>query len=124
MAVRSGNRQMSKLQRVRNMINRIMLRQRFNQWVKSSEYILSIADGATLGDKLVKRRRLRNNFNKLKKQIKAIQRAEHIQKRVAWFMGVRGSAAKNDCYQSWRLWMKKIKLAKKFLMRASNGLDK
>lgn len=67
MAVRSSNRQISKLQRVRNMINRIMLRQRFNQWVKSSEYILSIADAAALGDKIVKKRRLRNNFNKLKK---------------------------------------------------------
>lgn len=106
------------------MINRIMLRQRFNQWVKSSEYILSIADGAALGDKLVKKRRLRNNFNKLKRQVKAMQRVDHINKRVAWFMGVRASASKNDCYQSWRLWMKKYKLAKKFLMRASNGLDK
>lgn len=39
-------------------------------------------------------------------------------------MGVRSAATKNDCYQSWRLWMRKFKLAKKFLMRASNGLDK
>jgi hypothetical protein len=36
MAVRSSNRQISKLQRVRNMINRIQLRQRFKQWVNSS----------------------------------------------------------------------------------------
>jgi hypothetical protein len=106
------------------MINRIQLRQRFKQWVSSSEYILSIADGATLGAKIMHRRRLRNNFNKLKKQVKALQRVEHIEKRVAWFMGVRKGANKNDCYQSWRLWVKKWRLAKKFLMRSSNGLDK
>jgi hypothetical protein len=106
------------------MINRIQLRQRFKQWVNSSQYILSIADGATLGAKIMYRRRLRNNFNKLKKQVKALQRVEHIQKRVAWFIGVRQSASKNDCYQSWRLWVKNWRLAKKFLMRSSNGLDK
>ena len=65
MAVRSGNRQAAKLQRVRNMVNRIMLRQRFKQWVGSAEYILSVSDAATLADKIFKRRRLRNNFNKL-----------------------------------------------------------
>jgi uncharacterized protein YutD len=124
MQVRASNRQIAKLQRVRNMINRIMLRQRFNQWIKSSEYILSIADAATLGDKIMQRRRLRNNFNKLRKQVQAMQRVDHIQKRVAWFISVRQAACKNDCYQSWRLWVKRFKQAKKFLIRSSNGLDK
>ena len=33
-------------------------------------------------------------------------------------------ATRNDCYQSWRLWLKKYKLAKKFLVRSSNGVEK
>lgn len=98
MAVRSGNRKAAKLNRVRNMVNRIMLRQRFKQWVNSSEYILSIEDAATLADKIFKRRRLRNNFNKYWEKIKAMRRADHINKRVAWFRETRENATKNDCY--------------------------
>lgn len=106
------------------MVNRIMLKQRFKQWVASSEYILSIEDGANLGDKIVKRRKLRNNFNKLCEKVKALQRVEHVEKRVAWFSQTRATATKNDCYQSWRLFLKKQQLAKKFLVRSSHSLDK
>ena len=80
------------------MVNRIMLRQRFKQWVSSSEYILSIEDAANLGDKIFKRRRLRNNFNKLWSKVKALRRVDHIEKRVAWFCENRANATKNDCY--------------------------
>lgn len=124
MAVRSSNRQSSKLQRVRNMVNRIMLRQRFKQWVASSEYIISVEDGAVLGAKIMTKRRLRNNFNKYLNQVKAHRRAEHIENRVKWFQETRAKATKNDCYQSWRLFLRKQSLAKKFLMRSSNSLDK
>lgn len=124
MAVRSGNRQAAKLQRVRNMVNRIMLRQRFKQWVASSEYIISIEDGAKLGDKIFKKRRLRNNFNKYCEKIKAMRRADHINKRVQWFRETRENTCKNDCFQSWRLYMRKTQLAKKFLCRSSHSLDK
>jgi len=62
MAVRSTNRQTSKLQRIRNMTGRIMMRRRFRQWVNATEYILGIQDGAVLGAKVMARRRLRNNF--------------------------------------------------------------
>jgi hypothetical protein len=45
MAVRSENRKIQKLERVRNMINRIMMKKRFKQWVDSSQYIINIEDG-------------------------------------------------------------------------------
>lgn len=61
----------------------------------------------------MKRRKLRNNFNKLLKKVKALRREDHIEKRVAWFTETREKATKNDCYQSWRLFTGKIKLAKK-----------
>jgi len=42
MAVRSANRQTSKLTRIRNMTSRILMKRRFKQWVAATEYILGI----------------------------------------------------------------------------------
>ena len=69
-------------------------------------------------------RKLRNNFQKLKLKVKATKRGEHINKRLDWFSNTRGTATLNDCLQSWRLFVRRQKLAKKFLMRSSNALDK
>ena len=78
MAVRSGNRQANKLVRVRNMVNRIMMRQRFKQWVGGTEYIVGIQDGAELGAKIMAKRRLRNNFQKYLAKVREVKRLEHI----------------------------------------------
>ena len=51
-------------------------------------------------------------------------RAERIQARVDWFNKKRAHNTSNDCYQSWRLFVKRYKLAKRFLMRSANGIDK
>jgi len=53
MAVRSTNRQTNKLKRVRNMLNRIMMKNRFKQWVGSTEYILSVNDAGILAEKII-----------------------------------------------------------------------
>jgi hypothetical protein len=124
MAVRSTNRQGAKLTRVRNMTNRIMMRQRFKQWVASTEYILGVQAGAELGAKVMARRRLRNNFMKLLSKVKELRRLEHIEKKVAWFSDTRAGATSNDCFQSWRLYVKRYKLAKKFLARSCASIDK
>jgi hypothetical protein len=92
MAVRAGNRRGGKLVRVRNMVNRIMMKQRFRQWVASTEYIVGIQDGAELGAKIMNRRRLRNNFHKFLRKVKENKRLEHISKRVSWFNGTRNGA--------------------------------
>ena len=55
MAVRSGNRQSNKLVRVRNMVNRIMMKQRFKQWVGSTEYIVGVQDAAEFGANIMAR---------------------------------------------------------------------
>jgi hypothetical protein len=70
------------------------------------------------------RRRLRNNFQKWLRQVKALRRAEHIAKKAGWFTDTRGETSKNDCFQSWRLFVKRHKLAKKFLMRSAGSIDK
>ena len=106
------------------MTNRIMMRQRFKQWVASTEYILGVQGGAELGAKVMARRRLRNNFMKFLAKVKELRRLEHIEKKVAWFGGTRGATCKNDCFQSWRLYVKRYKLAKKFLVRSCASIDK
>lgn len=124
MAVRSTNRQASKLQRVRNMTNRIMMRHRFKQWVANTEYILGIHEGAVLGAKVMAKRRLRNNYQKWLGKVKEVRRTEHIAKKASWFTDTRASTSKNDCFQSWRLFVKQHKLAKKFLARCASSIDK
>ncbi len=45
-------------------------------------------------------------------------------KRVDWFCEKKDSIQKNDVFQGMKLFTKRHKLAKKFLLRSSNGLDK
>lgn len=89
---------MNKLKRVRNMLNRLMEKKRFHQWVNSVQYILSIADAGNLSEKVILKRRLRNNFMKLMQKTKMSTRAERIQARVDWFNKKRAHNTSNDCY--------------------------
>jgi len=57
-------------------------------------------------------------------KVKELRRLEHIQKKVSWFTETRGAAGTNDCFQSWRLYVRKTKLAKKFLTRSAASIDK
>ena len=106
------------------MVNRIMMRQRFKQWVGSTEYIVSVEDGAGMAGKIMQKRKLRNNFNKYLAKVKELKRLEHVEKKTAWFTQTRAGTSKVDVFQSWMLFVKRHKMAKKFLMRSSNTLDK
>lgn len=100
------------------------MRRRYKQWVAATEYILGIQDGAVLGAKVMARRRLRNNFAKWLGKVKGVARGEHIGKKAAWFTGTRAATTSNDCFQSWRLFVKQRKLAKKFVVRSAGSIDK
>ena len=43
---------------------------------------------------------------------------------MAWFGDTRNGMSRNDCFQSWRLYIRKYKLAKKFLTRSCASIDK
>lgn len=124
MAVRATKRRDNKLVRVRNMLNRIMLKGRFKQWVSNTEYILKIGESGDLAEKIMQKRKLRNNFVKFRLKTKMLNREENILKRVAWFREVRGGALANDVYQSMKLYTRSRKLAKKFIFRLTNSIDK
>lgn len=80
------------------MVNRIMMKQRFKQWIASTEYIVGVQDAAELGAKIMARRRLRNNFHKYLAKVREAKRLEHIENRVTWFNKTRNAATTNDCY--------------------------
>ena len=124
MAVRSTNRRNAKLVRVRNMLNRLMLKGRYRQWVANTEYILKIGDAGDLAEKVMQRQKLRNNFIKYRLKASMLKREENILGRVDWFQEVRGRATANDVYQSLRLYCRSRKLAKKFIFRLTNSIDK
>ena len=67
------------------MVNRMLMKARFKRWADSTQYHLSIDDGAVKAAKIMYTRKLRNNFNKLREKVAAIKRAEHINKRLDWF---------------------------------------
>lgn len=124
MAVRAGNRRQNKLIRVRNMLNRLMQKRCFRQWVSNTQYILNIEDATLLAEKISARRRLRNAFNKYRYKVRMANREVHILQRVDWFIGTRHASLKNDVYQSLRLFCKKSIVSKKFLRRVTNSIDK
>jgi hypothetical protein len=73
---------MRKLERTLNVIQRIEMRRRFLRWAKGTKRIVDVDDATFMLSKRLYRRRLKNAFNKYKKQIKDHKRMEYISKRV------------------------------------------
>lgn len=78
-AVRSGNRKVDKVKRIGNIVERVRLRAPWKKWVENTSFHLSINDGAELGAKIIYKRRLRNNFDKLLAQSKKVKRGANIE---------------------------------------------
>lgn len=101
-----------------------MLKYRWQQWVANIKYQQDKEDGFELAEKIFKKRKLRNNFNKYLAKTKELRRVENVRKRCDWFVQTRSKQSQHDCYQSWRLYIKRQKLAKKVLVRSCQSLDK
>ena len=56
--MRAGNRKDNKLVRIRNMLNRKMLKYRWQQWVANIKYQQDKEDGFELAEKIFKKRKL------------------------------------------------------------------
>ena len=74
--------------------------------------------GLALTEKTVKRHRLRNNFIKFRAKAAERKRLEFIRAKCEWFEQQRRSVTKRDCWYSWLMYIRRFKLAKKFLDRA------
>lgn len=76
------------------------------------------------GSKVMQRRRLRNNFNKYRKKVMELKRKEFIEKKSDWFKALREGTTTKDVWFTWLLYIRQYKLAKKFLFRANNGVER
>mgnify|MGYP001626693579 CR=1 FL=1 len=121
-AVRSGRMQTSKLERVRNMFNRKQLRSYYDKWVKNALKIQDLDKGMTLLKKTEKKHRLRFWLHKFRTQSKAAKRENHINTRCDWFDLMRKNNGLKDCVATWKENVRKLKLGKKFMTRAVNGI--
>lgn len=120
--VRSGRMQTSKLERVRNMFNRKSLRNYFDKWVGGALKIQSIDQGMTILKKTEKKHRLRNWLYRWRDQGKAVRRGQHVSARCDWLDLIRNNNSLKECVAQWRENVRKIKLGKKFINRALNGI--
>jgi hypothetical protein len=68
--------------------------------------------------------RLRNNFYKWKSQARAKQRAENITQRCAWLVSVRAKNTLTDVFHEFRLFVRKMHTAKRFLKMAITGVER
>ena len=121
-AVRSGRMQTSKLERVRNMFNRKSLRNYFDKWVGGALKVQNLDSGMTILKKTEKKHRMRYWLNKFRTQAKQVRRGHHVQARCDWLDLTRTKTNLKDCIATWKENVRKIKLGKKFMTRAINGI--
>jgi len=80
--------------------------------------------GINLSAKTEHKHRTRNNFIKLRSYCAAKKRAELIERKCKWFDDQRKHVLSRDVWYSWLMFVRRFKLAKKFLQRADNGMDR
>lgn len=101
-----------------------MERRCFIKWVIGYQRMCELDRAVQLTAKTEKRHRSRNNFLKFKAQCDAEKRKEFIDKKCEWFEQQRKSTTTKDCWCSWLMFIRRFKLAKKFLDRAQNGIHR
>ena len=106
------------------MFNRKMERRCFVKWVIGYQRLSDLERGVWLSAKIEKRHRTRNNFNKFLAQATAAKRKEFIDKKCEWFEQQRKQTTTRDCWCSWLLFVRRFKLAKKFLDRGASGIQR
>ena len=67
---------------------------------------------------------MRNAFNRYKLKVKEAKRLDYVKTKVDWFGNVRDHTLLENCIDAWKLYVKLYKNAKKFLVRATRGIDK
>ena len=67
---------------------------------------------------------MRNNLYKFRDQAKKTRRGHHINARCDWFDLMRSNNSLKDCMATWKDNVRKLKLARKFMQRAMNGVTR
>ena len=53
-----------------------------------------------------------------------MKRAEYVTSKVEWFGAVRDRQVLDKCYDTWKCYIRRYKMAKTFLARSTRGVDK
>lgn len=115
---------MGKLDHIVNMLNRHSMKRCFYHWIEGACKINNIDTGLTRLQKIITRGRLRAGFVKYRQCAKDHKRAEFVMKRQDWMIMMRGNASLKDCWKGWLHYIKTIQLARRFMNRAQNGMER
>ena len=120
----SLKQQGQKLERIRNMLNRNLMRHRFSQWANTVAFIADVETGAEKGAKIIKRRQVKNAFFRYKKNVQQAKRLEYVRNKVEFLGEARDRKDLANCLDAWKSYIQQYKLAKAFLKRSIIGVDK
>jgi len=112
-----------KIERIRNILNRNLQRRRFYHWVNYATLVVNLEDAVFKTSKTIRRRKLRNAFNKYRQQAQEVKRAEYVAHKVNWFEMVRGRKSIDICFDAWKEYIKMQRTAKIYLKRACRGVE-
>lgn len=110
--------------RLRNMLNRNLMRRKYEHWAEYAFKVTSLEDAVWKSSKTIMRRKLRNAFNKYRKQVQQEKRLAYIKNKVDWFGNVRDRKTLENCIDAWKAYISRYQRAKTFLMRSIRGVDK
>ncbi len=93
------------MERIRNMLNRNLLRHRFAQWANNTHYINSLESAIWKSSKTIQRRKIKNAFNKYKLKVKEMKRLDYVRSKVNWFGDVRDKQVLENCMDCWKAYI-------------------
>lgn len=100
-----------------------MLRKRFLQWKENSEFVGGLEDAVWKTSKTIRKRKLKNAFNKFKVKTKEVKREAYIQTKTEWFALLRNTQSLDIVVDAWKAYVKKWKKAKRWLTRGIKTVD-
>ncbi len=95
---RASLQQITKLQRIGNMLSRKMMKRCFVTWLQGALRLNELERGVNITAKTVYRHRLRNNFIKFRKQCADAKRKEFVEKKCDWFEAQRQHLTRRDVW--------------------------
>lgn len=121
---RAAEQQISKLERIRNMINRKSLRHAYDKWITGAEMRNGLERACEKISHVEHKHKLRNNFIKFRVMAAAKKRQLYVIKKSDWFAQMRRGNSLKDMWFTWLEYVRVFKLARKFLKRADLGMDR
>jgi hypothetical protein len=112
------------VERLRNILNRSMLRRKLITWAENTWVITCLDDGLWKATKTIERRRLRNAFETYRQQVREDKRQELILGKCEWLIQKRHKKTFDNVYDAWVGAIKRFKTGKVFLLRAIKGVDR